>query len=92
MIASSSPSQLTNKKRNDIKNESPILSRIKPQRIKSRKRKRKRFGVFDGHKQVNSGASHSPKIVRIGQGTSKKEPIVLPVSRQVLKMDFTEDI
>lgn len=97
-VIASSPSQLTKKKRkkrkkkNNVKNESPILSRIKPQRIKNRKRKRKRFGVSDGHKQVNSGASHSPKIVRIGQGTSEKEPMDLPVSRQVLKMDFTEDI
>ena len=68
------------------------MSRIKPQRIKSQKRKRKRFGISNGHKQVNIGASHSPKIVRIGQGTSEKEPMDLPVSRQVLKMDFTEDI
>ena len=79
-------------KKKDIKNEPPDLSKIKPQCINSRKRKRKRFGISDGHKHVNIGASHSPKIVRIGQGTSKKEPMDLPVSRQVLKMDFIEDI
>ena len=96
--ASSSPSQLTKKKRKkrkknkNIKNEPPFLSRIKPQRINSRKRKRKRFGISDGHKHVEIGAIHNPKIVRIGQGTSKKEPMDLLVSRQVLMMDFTKDI
>ena len=71
VIASSSPSQLTRKKRKkrkkkkDIKNEPPVLSRIKPQRVKSQKRKRRRFGISNGHKHVNIGASHSPKIVRI---------------------------
>lgn len=57
-----------------------------------RKRRRKRFDTSDSREQHNIGISSSPSIRRIGYGTSEKQPIDLPKSRQMLSMHYIEHI
>lgn len=54
-------------------------------------RKRKRLDKYDVHIQHNIGISQNPKMIRIAHGTSKKQPMDLPKSMQMLK-DFIKHI
>ena len=69
-----------------------IASKSTSQSIKKKRKKRKGYGKYDDQVQHSVGTDQSPKIFRIGQGTSEKQPMGLPESRHFLNMNFIEDI
>jgi len=74
--------------------ESSMSSVIQPATKKKRKRKkmRRRFDESDGREQLDFRIGKSPTICRIGHGTSDKQPIDLPESRQMLSIHYIEHI
>lgn len=70
----------------------PLLASQRARNRSKRQRKRKnRFDASDGRKQLDIQIFQSPRIFKIQHNPSKKQPMDLPESLQMINIYYVED-